>query len=86
MEIEFTDKAKLHLSEWKKSGNRAVMKKIEALLINISETPFKGIGKPEELKYNWAGFWSRRITDEHRLIYNVTEGMITVYSVKGHYK
>ncbi len=48
MEIAFTDKAKQHLAEWKKSGNKAVMKKIEALLINISETPFKGISKPEE--------------------------------------
>ena len=86
MEIAFTDKAKEHLAEWKTSGNKAAMKKIEALLVNIKETPFTGIGKPEELKYNWAGFWSRRITSEHRLIYNIENETIIVYSLKGHYK
>ncbi len=62
------------------------MKKIETLLANISDTPFTGIGKPEELKYNWAGFWSRRITNEHRMIYNVKDKIITVYALKGHYE
>ena len=86
MEIEFTHTAREHLNEWKRSGNKVVMKKIENLLESIEKDPFTGLGKPEILKYNWAGFWSRRINREHRLVYNVDDEVITVYSLKGHYK
>jgi toxin YoeB len=61
------------------------MKKIEKLIESIGNDPFKGFGKPELLKYNWGGFWSRRITKEHRLIYNVEDSIITIYSLRGHY-
>ena len=69
MEIEFTMTALAHLAEWKKTGDKSAMKKIEKLLESIQKDPFSGYGKPELLKYDWAGFWSRRITKEHRLIY-----------------
>lgn len=60
------------------------IEKIAALLNNIKETPFEGLGKPEELKYTWAGFWSRQITKEHRLVYRVEGELIIVYSLRGH--
>ena len=66
MEIEFTLKAKEDVDSWKKSGDKTILKRIRSLLESISETPFKGIGKREQLKYEWKGYWSRRITQEHR--------------------
>ncbi len=86
MEIEFTIKAKEHLAEWKKTGDKSAMNKIEKLLESIQKDPFNGYGKPELLKYNWAGFWSRRITKEHRLIYNVQNNVIIIYALRGHYQ
>jgi toxin YoeB len=50
------------------------------------KTPFEGIGKPEPLKGNLSGCWSRRISDEDRLVYEVTDDMIIIMSMKGHYK
>ena len=72
---------------WKKSGNKAIMNRISALLKDIIEHPYTGIGKPEPLKYDLAGKWSRRINSEHRLIYSVNENIITVYvfSMRNHY-
>lgn len=62
-----------------------VFNRINRLLKNIEETPFKGLGKPEPLKHNWTGYWSRRITQEHRLVYKVTEDQIFVAQCKFHY-
>jgi toxin YoeB len=85
VEIIYTDRAVGDISFWKKSGNKSVQNKITKLLKSIEQTPFEGIGKPEPLKYELTGFWSRRINKEHRLIYKVTPKRITVYSIKGHY-
>ncbi|PWS30034.1 Txe/YoeB family addiction module toxin [Pedobacter paludis] len=85
MEIEFTLDAKKQLEEWKKSGNKQIQKKISELINSIIETPFTGIGKPEALKYNWVGFWSRRINDEHRLVYKVMDDKIIIVQLKYHY-
>ncbi|WP_316806061.1 Txe/YoeB family addiction module toxin [Pedobacter agri] len=71
MEIEFTLVALADLNYFKKSGNQSVLKKIRNLLESIQSTPFDGIGKPEALKYEQSGNWSRRINKEHRLIYEV---------------
>jgi toxin YoeB len=61
-------------------------KRIAELLKDISRTPFVGKGKPEPLKYNLKGYWSRRITDEHRLVYKIdSNGDIEIISCKGHY-
>ena len=59
--------------------------KIVELLKDIERSPFSGIGKPEPLKYELSGFWSRRISDEHRLVYQVTDQEIFVAACKGHY-
>jgi len=55
------------------------------VLPNIQETPFEGIGKPEGLKHQHLGKWSRRITDEHRLVYKVLGSQIQILSMRGHY-
>ena len=66
--------------------NRNVFKRIYELLKDIRRHPFEGIGKPELLKGNLSGYWSRRITDEHRLVYKVeSPEYILIISVKGHY-
>lgn len=67
--------------------NPKLVKKIFELIADIQNTPFTGIGKPEALKHQLKGFWSRRINDEHRLIYEIsTDGDIKILSVHGHYE
>lgn len=66
--------------------NKAIFKKIYELLKEIRRSPFDGKGKPEPLKHDLKGYWSRRITDEHRLIYKIDENQnIIIISCKGHY-
>jgi toxin YoeB len=86
MEIELTVDAIKDLQEWKQSGNSSVLKRIKALLNSIRETPYEGIGKPEALKYQLFGLWSRRINQEDRLVYEIKGEIVIVYSLKGHYK
>jgi toxin YoeB len=85
MEIELTDEAQVDIEFWKRSGDVKIMQKITNLIVSISETPFSGIGKPEALRYNLAGLWSRRINKEHRLVYEVLDKRIVILSLKGHY-
>jgi toxin YoeB len=85
MEIKFSPKAIEHLQYWKKSGNKNVMDKITRLIEDIQNTPYEGIGKPEALKHDWAGYWSRRITNEHRLVYKVEGENIIVVQLRYHY-
>jgi toxin YoeB len=85
MEIELTTRAQEDLEYWSRTGNVIVLKKIKSLLESILETPFSGIGKPEQLKYELSGKWSRRITHSDRIIYQVIEDTVYVYSLKGHY-
>jgi len=67
------------------SEDKGMVKKINELIRDIQKTPFKGKGKPEPLKYDLAGFWSRRIEREHRLVYQVKENDILIYSCRYHY-
>ncbi len=87
MEIAFLPQATEDLEYWKQTGNKRVLKRIRALLEDILEHPFTGIGKPEPLKGDLHGLWSRRITDEHRMVYSISDGMIYVYvlSLRYHY-
>lgn len=71
---------------WYEQGNKTNIKKINKLIKDIDRTPFSGIGKPEPLKHDLSGKWSRRITDEHRLIYSVKNETIYFYSAKDHYQ
>ena len=85
MEIAYTEKAIEDISYWKKINNQAIQKRITKLIESIQITPYEGIGKPEPLKYNLTGLWSRRINKEHRLIYELLNEEIVVHSLKGHY-
>jgi len=85
MEIIFTPKAQSDLKDWKKSGNVKIQNKITEILQSIRASPFEGIGKPEPLKHELSGKWSRRINREHRLIYTLEGDKLNVYSLKGHY-
>lgn len=85
MELVLTDTARLHIAEWKKTGNITALRKIQKLLANMQQTPFSGEGQPEPLKYKFSGLWSRRINQEHRIVYHVENNVITILSLKGHY-
>ena len=85
MEVVFLPDAKADLDFWVKTGNKAALKRITQLVESILISPYSGIGKPEALKHNLNGCWSRRINREHRLIYEVKENELLIYSVRGHY-
>lgn len=82
--IQFSPDAIEHLRKFK-SGNQNLAFKVFELISDIQNNPFHGIGKPEPLKNSLAGLWSRRINDEHRLVYKVTDEVIVIYSCYGHY-
>lgn len=90
MEVIYSEKALKDREFWKKSGNKVIMSKITALIADIQLHPFEGIGKPEPLKHQLSGSWSRRINQEHRIIYRVTEEntieILNILSLKGHYE
>lgn len=87
MEVIFSPQALEDIEYWKKSGNKAIMNRITALLADIVLHPFSGIGKPEALKYDLTGYWSRRINSEHRIVYSIHNDMIEVHilSMRFHY-
>jgi len=87
-EIYFTQKALKDIDKIEKSGNRKLLAKLESLIDELEEHPYSGTGKPELLRNNYSGLWSRRINLEHRLIYSVDGQTITVtlISAFGHYK
>ncbi|KIC02358.1 addiction module toxin YoeB [Flavobacterium sp. JRM] len=85
--VEFDDIARKDFKNHYKSGNKATIKKIEKILLELTEDPFSGEGNPEELKYNLKGYWSRRINQKDRMIYRVEDEIVTVIivSAMGHY-
>ncbi|MBL0078622.1 MAG: Txe/YoeB family addiction module toxin [Bacteroidetes bacterium] len=83
--IRFSEQAKEDIRQHKKSGNKSVLNKINLLLEELALHPFDGTGKPELLKYELAGLWSRRINQEHRLVYQVFDDVVVILSAKGHY-
>lgn len=84
-ELEFKETAIKDLDFWKKN-NPKILKKIGELFKSMQQDPYKGIGKPEELKYDLAGYWSRRINIEHRIVYKVEGKIITIHSLRFHYE
>jgi toxin YoeB len=83
--LDFTDRAKEDVAEHKQAGNKALLNKLLVLLEELTEHPFTGTGKPEPLKHNLSGTWSRRINREHRLVYEVEENIVLILSAKDHY-
>lgn len=82
--IAFHQEAFEQYSEWAKIDKK-LFERLHRLITETAKNPFDGIGKPEPLKANLKGYWSRRINDEHRLVYKVTEDQIIVVACKYHY-
>ena len=84
MNIVFTDDSWNEYLSWQ-SDDRKILKKINNLIKDIKRDPFNGIGKPEQLKYELVGCWSRRVTNEDRLVYEVNNYNIVIISCRYHY-
>lgn len=84
MNASFTENAWEDYLYWQKMDKK-IVKRINELIKDIKRNPYEGIGKPEPLKYDLAGKWSRRITDEHRLVYQVEGNDLIVYTCRYHY-
>lgn len=84
MRLIFSNKAWDDYLYWQ-NNDKQILKKINQLIKDIKRDPFDGIGKPEPLKHELSGFWSRRITGEHRLVYQVDESGLSIASCRYHY-
>jgi len=85
MEVKYSQTALLDIDYWKNNSQTKIKQKIQELIQSIEQSPKIGIGKPEPLKGNLSGCWSRRINKEHRIIYEFTETTIYIHSLRGHY-
>ncbi len=84
MEVVFTQAAWADYVAWQKQ-DKSILKRVNQLITDIQRHPYSGIGKPEKLKYQHQGSYSRRITKEHRLVYRVEDKKLCILSVKYHY-
>ncbi len=82
--LEFDSRAFEDLTWWIRQNRKSALR-IMRLIENIQQTPFEGLGKPEPLKHELSGLWSRRIDREHRLIYEVSEDKIRILACRYHY-
>jgi toxin YoeB len=84
MDIVFLDDAWQDYLYWQKTDKK-ILKRINELIKDTQRTPFEGIGQPEPLKFDMSGLWSRRVTQEHRLIYQVKDDYIIIVQCRYHY-
>ncbi len=84
MKVVFSDNAWDEYLYWQKTDKK-LLNRINELIKAIKRTPFEGIGKPEPLKHALAGYWSRRINDEHRLVYKIEGDSLLIAQCKLHY-
>ena len=84
MRLIFADAAWEDHLYWQKQ-DRKMVERINKLIQEVMREPFAGVGKPEPLKHALAGFWSRRITDEHRMVYRVEDGSLLIAQLRYHY-
>ncbi|MCO6516075.1 MAG: Txe/YoeB family addiction module toxin [Snodgrassella sp.] len=84
MNFDFTPQSWLEYTYWQ-NQDRKTIKKINVLLNDIARNPYEGIGKPEALRENLSGFWSRRIDDKNRLVYRIIDDRCQIIQCKGHY-
>ena len=84
MKLTFSDEAWEDYLYWQKQDKKMV-ERINKLIKQVQRDPFVGVGKPERLKHALSGFWSRRITDEHRMVYRVTEDSLEVAQLRFHH-
>ena len=85
MKIIFTSQAQDDLAYWRKHDQKMVVK-IDQLIQAVLASPFEGIGKPEPLRFQKAGYWARRITQEHRLVYKVHDDVLYIAQCRYHYE
>ena len=83
-EVYWTSQAERDREHWQKHDRR-ILARIDRLMEDVLEHPSSGIGKPEPLRYEWSGYWSRRITGEHRLVYRVEGDTVFVAQCRFHY-
>ncbi len=84
MNLAFTPEAWEDYTYWQKTDKR-ITKRIHQLIKDTQKSPFEGIGKPEALRYNLSECWSRRLTEEHRLVYKVTDEGVAFLQMRYHY-
>lgn len=84
MKLVFSEEAWEDYLYWQKTEKK-LLERIHVLIKDISRSPFEGIGKPEPLKHALAGYWSRRIDDEHRIVYKVADGSMLIAQLRYHY-
>ena len=84
MRISFTERAWNAYLYWQTIDSK-MPERLNALIKEASRTPFSGIGKPEQLRGELSGWWSRRITQEHRLVYRVSDGALQIAQCRYHY-
>jgi len=85
MILSFSDDAWEDYLYWQQNDKK-ILKKLNRLIKEIQREPFEGTGEPEPLKYNWSGYWSRRITIEHRLVYKVSDDNLMIAQCRYHYR
>jgi toxin YoeB len=83
MRTQFEGKSFEEYNEW--IENKQVFKRLLKVIKDIHRSPYEGIGKPEPLKYELSGYWSREITEEHRIVYRVVDDTLEILSCKHHY-
>ncbi len=84
MKLIFAEKAWEDYLYWQKNDKK-ILKRINALIKDIARDPFEGIGKPEPLKHALSGYWSRRINDEHRIVYKIQDKSLLIAQLRYHY-
>ena len=84
MKLIFSENAWDDYLYWQRN-NPKLLKRINSLIKDIQRQPFEGVGKPEPLKHNFSGYWSRRITDEHRIIYKIENDSLMIAQLRYHY-
>ncbi len=84
LDIQFTPIAFEQYNQWQ-SLDKNLFKRLQKLILEVARIPFEGTGKPEALKHDLKGYWSRRINDEHRLVYRVTNECVKIIACKFHY-
>lgn len=84
MKLIFAENAWEDYLYWQKTDKKT-LKRINLLIRDITRDPFEGIGKPEPLKHALSGYWSRRISDEHRIVYKIDQGSLLVVQLRFHY-
>lgn len=84
MKLVFAENAWDDYLYWQKT-DKTILKRINALTKDITREPFEGIGKPEPLKHALSGYWSRRINDEHRIVYKIQDNSLLIAQLRYHY-